>query len=40
VDLDTAWLLARDPYEGRGYMAKGPRYELPDEPGLGLNAAT
>lgn len=39
VDLDTAWLLAADPYEGRGYLAEGPRYELPDEPGLGLNEA-
>jgi L-Ala-D/L-Glu epimerase len=36
VDLDTAWLLAADPYEGRGYVAQGPHYELPDEPGLGI----
>lgn len=36
VDLDTAWLLAADPYEGRGYTAQGPHYELPDEPGLGV----
>ncbi|MFW5921116.1 MAG: enolase C-terminal domain-like protein, partial [Polyangiales bacterium] len=35
VDLDTAWLLARDPFAG-GYRERGPRYELPDEPGLGL----
>jgi L-Ala-D/L-Glu epimerase len=39
VDLDTAWLLAADPYEGRGYLADGPRYELPNEKGLGLNEA-
>ncbi|HRI66657.1 MAG TPA: dipeptide epimerase [Polyangium sp.] len=39
VDLDTAWLLAEDPYAGRGYIADGPRYELPDEPGLGIFAA-
>ena len=36
VDLDTAWLLAEDPYAGRGYIADGPKYELPDEPGLGI----
>jgi L-Ala-D/L-Glu epimerase len=36
VDLDTAWLLAADPYEGRGYTANGPHYELPDEPGMGI----
>ncbi len=35
VDLDTAWLLAEDPYEG-GYRAKGPMYDLGDEPGLGV----
>lgn len=40
VDLDTAWLLAADPYEGRGYVAQGPHYELPDEPGLGILEAT
>ena len=39
VDLDTAWLLAADPYRGRGYIAQGPRYELPDEPGLGIEEA-
>jgi L-alanine-DL-glutamate epimerase-like enolase superfamily enzyme len=33
VDLDTAWLLADDPYEG-GYIADGPRYRLPHAPGL------
>jgi L-alanine-DL-glutamate epimerase-like enolase superfamily enzyme len=37
-DLDTAWLLADDPYEG-GYDADGPRYTLPDEPGLGIRRA-
>lgn len=36
VDLDTAWLLAADPYDGRGYEATGPKYVLPDEPGLGI----
>ncbi len=35
VDLDTAWLLADDPYEG-GYEATGPRYTLPEVPGLGV----
>jgi len=34
-DLDTAWLLAEDPFEG-GYRAEGPRYELPDSPGLAV----
>ncbi len=35
VDLDTAWLLATDPYEG-GYVADGPHYTMPDAPGLGV----
>jgi L-alanine-DL-glutamate epimerase-like enolase superfamily enzyme len=35
VDLDTAWLLADDPYEG-GYVAEGPRYRIPETPGLGV----
>ena len=35
VDLDTAWLLAGDPYEG-GYVAEGPHYAMPDHPGLGV----
>jgi L-alanine-DL-glutamate epimerase-like enolase superfamily enzyme len=35
VDLDTAWLLAADPYAG-GYVADGPRYTIPDAPGLGI----
>ena len=35
VDLDTAWLLADDPYRG-GYEADGPSYTLSDEPGLGV----
>lgn len=34
-DLDTAWLLAEDPFTG-GYVAEGPRYTLPDAPGLGV----
>jgi len=37
-DLDTAWLLATDPFEG-GYVADGPRYLLPDAPGLGVRTA-
>src|SRR5262249_26501328 len=35
VDLDTAWLLEDDPYEG-GYRARGPDYTLGDEAGLGV----
>jgi L-alanine-DL-glutamate epimerase-like enolase superfamily enzyme len=35
VDLDTAWLLESDPYEG-GYRAEGPHYTLDDAPGLGV----
>ena len=35
VDLDTAWLLADDPYVG-GYVADGPHYTMPDTPGLGI----
>ncbi len=35
VDLDTAWLLADDPYVG-GYEAQGPRYTMPERPGLGI----
>ncbi len=35
VDLDTAWLLADDPYEG-GYVARGAWYALPPEAGLGV----
>jgi L-alanine-DL-glutamate epimerase-like enolase superfamily enzyme len=37
VDLDTALLLADDPYEG-GYEARGPRYALRDAPGLDVRA--
>jgi L-alanine-DL-glutamate epimerase-like enolase superfamily enzyme len=33
VDLDTAWLLASDPFDG-GYVADGPHYTLRDAPGL------
>ncbi|HZF49809.1 MAG TPA: dipeptide epimerase [Polyangiaceae bacterium] len=39
IDLDTAWLLAEDPYEG-GYRAQGPHYTLDPEPGLGVRVAT
>ncbi len=35
ADLDTAWLLAEDPFRG-GYEADGPRYRLPDVAGLGV----
>ncbi len=35
VDLDTAWLLADDPYLG-GYVADGPCYTMPETPGLGI----
>ena len=35
-DLDTAWLLTDDPFLG-GYQAQGPRYTLPDAPGLGIS---
>jgi L-alanine-DL-glutamate epimerase-like enolase superfamily enzyme len=35
VDLDTAWLLESDPYEG-GYRAEGPHYTLDDAAGLGV----
>lgn len=34
-DLDTAWLLASDPFVG-GYRESGPRYLLGSEPGLGI----
>lgn len=35
VDLDTAWLMASDPFEG-GYAAEGSVMRLSDAPGLGL----
>jgi L-alanine-DL-glutamate epimerase-like enolase superfamily enzyme len=35
VDLDTAWLLADDPYVG-GYEAVGPLYTMPESAGLGV----
>jgi L-Ala-D/L-Glu epimerase len=35
VDLDTAWLLAGDPYDG-GYEADGPHYTMPNTAGLGV----
>ena len=34
VDLDTAFLLAHDPFTG-GWTADGPRLQLDDRPGLG-----
>lgn len=36
VDLDTAWLLRDDPFEG-GYSARGPCYTLLDRPGTGVS---
>jgi L-Ala-D/L-Glu epimerase / N-acetyl-D-glutamate racemase len=39
VDLDTAWLLKDDPYEG-GYSAAGPNYTLFDVPGLDVTRRT
>lgn len=39
ADLDTAWLLASDPFIG-GYQAQGPRYTLPLTPGLGVSETT
>jgi L-alanine-DL-glutamate epimerase-like enolase superfamily enzyme len=39
VDLDTAWLLADDPYVG-GYAADGPHYTLADRPGLDVARRT
>ena len=38
VDLDTAFLLAGDPFDG-GWIVDGPRLQLTDEPGLGLRPA-
>ena len=35
VDLDTAWLLAEDPFTG-GYEANGPEYVIGGAPGLGV----
>jgi L-alanine-DL-glutamate epimerase-like enolase superfamily enzyme len=37
VDLDTAFLLARDPFT-RGYIAQGPLLTLRPEPGIGVHA--
>jgi L-alanine-DL-glutamate epimerase-like enolase superfamily enzyme len=36
VDLDTAFLLADDPFTG-GWRVDGPRVQLTDEPGLGVD---
>jgi L-alanine-DL-glutamate epimerase-like enolase superfamily enzyme len=35
IDLDTAFLLAREPFQG-GWSVVGPRIELGGEPGLGV----
>jgi L-Ala-D/L-Glu epimerase len=37
VDLDTAFLLADDPFTG-GWRVDGPRVQLTDQPGLGVEA--
>jgi L-alanine-DL-glutamate epimerase-like enolase superfamily enzyme len=37
VDLDTAFLLAADPYAGGGYTEDGPRLSLSDAPGLAIS---
>ena len=37
VDLDTAFLLAADPFEG-GWTVDGPRLRLSDAPGMGVEA--
>jgi L-alanine-DL-glutamate epimerase-like enolase superfamily enzyme len=39
VDLDTAFLLADDPFTG-GWRVDGPRLQLTDEPGLGVEPQT
>jgi len=36
VDLDTAFLLADDPFQG-GWMLDGPRIRLIGDPGLGVS---
>lgn len=38
ADLDTAWLLADDPFSG-GYSADGADYTLSEAPGLGVSRA-
>jgi L-alanine-DL-glutamate epimerase-like enolase superfamily enzyme len=38
VDLDTAFLLADDPFTG-GWQAEGPRLQLDEQPGLGVSLA-
>jgi len=39
VDLDTAFLLAADPFDG-GWTFDGPRLRLATEPGLGVTSTT
>ena len=36
VDLDTAFLLADDPFDG-GWRFDGPRLSLTSDPGLGVS---
>jgi L-alanine-DL-glutamate epimerase-like enolase superfamily enzyme len=36
VDLDTAFLLADDPFDG-GWRFDGPRLSLASDPGLGVS---
>ena len=38
VDLDTAFLLADDPFHG-GWTFDGPRLRLASDPGLGVTSA-
>jgi L-alanine-DL-glutamate epimerase-like enolase superfamily enzyme len=38
VDLDTAFLLADDPFQG-GWTVRGPRITLTEAPGLGVECA-
>jgi len=38
IDLDTAFLLADDPFHG-GWTFDGPRLRLATDPGLGVTAA-
>ena len=39
ADLDTAWLLERDPYVG-GYLGEGAVYSLPSSPGLAVTRSS
>jgi L-alanine-DL-glutamate epimerase-like enolase superfamily enzyme len=39
VDLDTAYLLADDPFRG-GWICDGPRIRLTSDPGLGVSTSS